>query len=428
MAVDTPAKIAIIGAGPIGIEAALYARVLGYDVAVYECGSQISDAVGRWGHVKMFTPFGMNRSPLGISALRAQEEGYSPPADEALLTGNEWVQRYLLPLSQTDLLADHLRLRTRVLRIGKGEIHKDEMPGHEDRGDWPFRLLVRGPDGVERLDEADVVIDATGVFTAPPKWCGYGGIPAIGEMPLREQGEIEYRLPDVLGKDRSRYAGKHTLLIGAGYSAATNAVSLAHLIREAPGTRVTWITRREGPVAAGGPIATVPGDRLPERERLAREANALASDASSGITYRPENVVEAIEAIGSGESQSFQVLLAGPQEGKHSFDRIIANVGFTPDRSLCEELQVHECYASFGPMKLAAALLGSPSADCLDQKTCGPKTLLCPEPNFYILGAKSYGRKSNFLLSAGLEQIREVFTIIGDRETLDLYANTKLTE
>lgn len=423
MAVDTPAKIAILGAGPIGLEAALYARVLGYDVVVYEAGSQVAEAVCQWGHVRMFTPFGMNRSPLGLTALLAQDESYSAPGDDELLTGREWVERYLAPLSQTDLLADQLRLNTRVQKIGKGEIHKDELPGHEDRGDWPFRLLVRGPDAVERLDEADVVIDATGVFVSQPKWCGYGGIPAASEIGLRERGAIEHRLPEILGKDRSRYAGKHTLLIGAGYSAATNAVALAQLLREAPGTRVTWITRREGPAATGGPMTLIFGDRLPERERLAREANTLAGDANSGISYWPGNVVEAMEEIGSGELPSFQVSLAGPREGKHTFDRIIANVGFTPDRSLYEELQVHECYASFGPMKLAVALSGTASADCLDQKTCGPTTLLNPEPNFYILGAKSYGRKSNFLLSVGLQQIREVFTIIGDRETLDLYAS-----
>ncbi len=43
-------------------------------------------------------------------------------------------------------------------------------------------------------------------------------------------------------------------------------------------------------------------------------------------------------------------------------DRVIANVGYTPDTSLYRELQVHECYASLGPMKLAAALLGQTTA------------------------------------------------------------------
>ena len=42
-----------------------------------------------------------------------------------------------------------------------------------------------------------------------------------------------------------------------------------------------------------------------------------------------------------------------------------------------------------------------------------------------MLGAKSYGRDSRFLIARGLQQIRAVFTIIGDREGLDLYATMK---
>ena len=51
----------------------------------------------------------------------------------------------------------------------------------------------------------------------------------------------------------------------------------------------------------------------------------------------------------------------------------------------------------------------------------GPATLRNPEPNFYILGAKSYGRNSNFLLRTGFEQVREVFTLITGKADLDLY-------
>ncbi len=72
-------------------------------------------------------------------------------------------------------------------------------------------------------------------------------------------------------------------------------------------------------------------------------------------------------------------------------------------------------------MKLAAALLSSDTTDCLDQESAGPQTLLNPEPGFFILGSKSYGRNSSFLLTTGLEQIRDVFTIIAEREDLDLY-------
>ena len=45
-----------------------------------------------------------------------------------------------------------------------------------------------------------------------------------------------------------------------------------------------------------------------------------------------------------------------------------------------------------------------------------------PEPDFYVLGAKSYGRNPDFLIRVGLEQIRDVFTLIENRPELDLYA------
>src|SRR5213593_4367048 len=121
MAIDTPARLAILGAGPIGLEAALYARFLGYEVVVYERG-EIAASVREWGHVRMFTPFGMNHTTLGLAAIRAHDESYGPPADDALLTGSEWVERYLLPLAGTDLLSDHLRLNTVVVAVGKEEL------------------------------------------------------------------------------------------------------------------------------------------------------------------------------------------------------------------------------------------------------------------------------------------------------------------
>ena len=96
-------------------------------------------------------------------------------------------------------------------------------------------------------------------------------------------------------------------------------------------------------------------------------------------------------------------------------DRVVANVGFRPDASLYQELQVHQCYASEGPMKLAAALLssaGAGSSDCLAQVSPGPGTLVNPEPGFFIVGMKSYGRGSKFLLRVGHEQVAMVHGLL----------------
>ncbi len=72
-------------------------------------------------------------------------------------------------------------------------------------------------------------------------------------------------------------------------------------------------------------------------------------------------------------------------------------------------------------MKLAATLLSSGEADCLAQTSSGADALTHPEPAFFILGAKSYGKNVNFLIRLGLEQIRDVFTLIEGDPAVDLY-------
>ena len=408
------ARIAILGAGPIGLEAALYARYLGYKVQLFERGSSAAANILAWDHVRLFTPFGMNASPLGVAALQAQDASWRCPESEDFLTGLEFFHRYLSPLAASDLIAGVLHCETEVVAIGREGWLKSEGVGDSQRGDAPFSLLLRHSDGSESTATADVVLDCTGTF-GNHNWIGQGGIPAPGETTAAEQ--IEYGLPDVLGDDQQRYAGKHTLVVGTGYSAATALTELVKSPDES--TRITWITR-------GGddaPIKRIPGDPLAARDELARQANTLAAGETASVEHYAATTLRAIDY--RRETDDFEVELLGQHQGKFSFDRIIANVGYRPDNRIYSELQVHECYASSGPMKLAAQLLsktGDGPTDCLDQTSCGPASLRNPEPNFYILGSKSYGRGSQFLLSIGLEQIRDVFTMIGEREDLDLYA------
>src|SRR5207249_2020148 len=115
--------------------------------------------------------------------------------------------------------------------------------------------------------------------------------------------------------------------------------------------------------------------------------------------------------------KGFQVKArAGTKEMTWNPDRVVANIGYTPDTALYRELQVQDCYATLGPAKLAAALAASKGDDCLKQISHGAESLRNREPNFYILGAKSYGRNANFLLNLGFEQVREVFRLI-EKET-----------
>lgn len=418
MAVDTPARIVILGAGPIGLEAALYARFLGYDVEVLERG-EVAAHVRRWGHVRMSSPFGMNRSTLGLAALRAQDESRVPPPEEAYLTGAEWVRDYLQPLAETDLLADHIRTHTTVLAVSRAEYLKGEWVGDERREDAGFRILTRDRNGVEAEVWAEVVLDTTGVF-GEPNWMGPGGAPALGEIGLRN--ELVYDLPDVIGTNRRRYAGRHTLVVGSGLSAATTVLALVQLAAEEPATRVTWVTRPRHGVERTGPVAEDRLNGLPERRKLVESANQLLSNPPRSFTHRWAAAVASLSRHQAGYHVYLTQEEGMPAEEAGIFDEVIANVGYRPDIHLYDELQVPACYLTQRPARPS-------TEESVRAATSWPDLSLTalrnPEPDFYVLGAKSFGRKSDFLVSDGLQQIQILFTLIGDRPDLNLYEYAK---
>jgi thioredoxin reductase len=405
-------RIAVLGAGPVGLETALYARRLGLPVTVYERG-KVGEHVRRWGHVRLFSPFGMNSTTLGRAAILAGQSRHEFPGESDCITGREHMTAYLEPLARTSLLDGCLRLETQILQLGRAGLGKEEDPGSPRRGQQPFRLLIREGKNRERVEEADVLLDCTGTFSQH-RWLGDGGIPAVGE--IAAEGQIAYGLEDVLGERRGHYAGKTTVVIGSGYSAATTVCNLATLAEQDAATWVVWLAR----TTRSQPIRRVANDPLKERDRLAARANTLATRTDGNVEFHNQTVVEAVEFLGPDKGFRITAQSAG-RSRTWDADRVVANIGYTPDRSLYRELQVHECYASEGPIKLAAALLQHGGADCLTQPATGAEALRSPEPNFYILGAKSYGRNSNFLLRSGFEQVRDVFTLLTGKPDLDLY-------
>src|SRR5262249_6079802 len=153
---------------------------------------------------------------------------------------------------------------------------KEEMPPHPGRAAHPFRLLLRGGDGKERVEEADVVLDCTGTY-GNPRHLGDGGVPAVGELALR--GHIAWGVEDVLGEKRDHYAGRTVLVVGAGHSAATTVCNLAALAEKHPETWTIWLARGAG----SQPLRRQVNDPLPERDALCGRANRLATRGEGNI-------------------------------------------------------------------------------------------------------------------------------------------------
>src|SRR5690242_16514866 len=93
-------RIAVLGAGPVGLEAALYGASLGCEVTLFEAGT-VGENYERWGHVTLFSPWRMNHTPLGLQAIAATATPGRAPGPEDLLTGREHRRLYLEPLSRS---------------------------------------------------------------------------------------------------------------------------------------------------------------------------------------------------------------------------------------------------------------------------------------------------------------------------------------
>lgn len=391
MSTEPAPRVVIIGAGPIGLEAALRLSASGFETVVHERDT-VAANVKRWGHVELFSPFVMNSSRAGREAVGADR-----PDDEALLSGEAFATRYLQPLARSVARQAVIHEHSAVVSISREATWKHHLVGRRSEVSDRFLLLIEGAGG-ESVERADVVLDCSGTWgTHNP--IGAGGICCPGERRVMEVGD--YEIPETGGDGAERFAGRHTLVVGSGHSAATAVVALAGLA-ESAATRVSWITRGQRAI----PLEVAAEDPLPVRAALVTAANRLATDDDSVVEWLPGALVLGIDG-GPGQ---LSVAVDDPRRGREviAADVVLGLTGCRPDRSLYGELQVHECFATGGLMRLAAELLGETSEDCLKQSVAEIETLQSPEPNFFILGSKSYGRDSRFLIQVGLEQVELV--------------------
>jgi hypothetical protein len=190
-----------------------------------------------------------------------------------LPTGRDLVQRYLAPLAATPELAGRIRTGTRVVAVTRQGVDKTRTIGRDGR---PYLVRVLTADGVTDIPAA-AVIDASGTWGRPNP-LGVAGLPAVGET--ESAPWLAGPLPDVLGRDRQRFAGRRVLVVGMGHSAA-NTLLAVRLQRQEPATRLrrchagrSTAAAAAQPTAAGGGRASLgPVDRPgPVTARRPRDA------------------------------------------------------------------------------------------------------------------------------------------------------------
>jgi len=396
--------VAVLGAGPVGLAAAAHLVARGLTPLVFEAGPAPGASLASYRHVRLFSPWQYDVDKAARHLL--ERHGWTAPAGDVLPTAGELLDDYLAPLAATPEIAPHLLFGHRVTAITRAGFDKVKTKGRERA---PFVIRADTPDG-PRQYLAGAVIDATGTWSQPNP-LGADGIPALGEAALAAR--IDYGMPDVLGAARARFAGKRILVVGAGHSAAGTLLALARLAQDDPATRIVWATRasRLDRVFGGGAA-----DGLPARGELGLRLKALRD--AGGLALRQDFRIQALEEI-DGQLRVTGAPVDGTVPVIDGIDRIVCAAGARPDLGLSRELRVrHDPWLE--STDALAPLIDPNEHSCGTVRPHGHRELAHPEPGYYVVGAKSYGRAPNFLLATGYEQVRSVVAALaGDLAAAD---------
>lgn len=379
----------------MGFETALRAFDRGFEVTMLEAG-RVGENLRQWQHVRFFSPFGMNISLRVRQALA----GNALPADDAILTGGEFIETVLEPLARLSEFEGRIYCGQRVVSIARAGLGKMGLPNHPLRTERPFRILTEDAEGQEKIWESDLVFDASGVY-GQPNWAGAAGMPALGER--RNSERIVRHLRDFDRGEFKRYAGKRVLLIGHGHSAAHAILALNNISQQAPATQVVWAVRTD----RTKPILEVPDDPLPERAKIAYAANEIAQKPAPTIRVLRRASLEALLDAGSCLRAKLKVWRNTEEV---EIDEMIALTGYRPNLEMLRELSAEFSGVSEGVNGLYRALTNV--TDCLARIEVKPQALQTGEPNFFVVGIKSYGRNPGFLLQSGVDQLEAIFSVV----------------
>lgn len=342
---------------------------------IFEKGSQIASSMREWGHVSLFTTWEESMDVV-VKKLLANNN-IELPVENTCPTGGEFVKRYLKPLTNIDVIKRNLFTNTEVQSI--------TAQNETDEAQFRIEYVQRN---TPKMVESKVVIDASG---------SWGNFNSITDQDFINS-KIYYGIPSI-GYISKNYQNKNLAVIGNGHSAMNSILA----IQQNSNSKIDWIIRSE---KAKFGLSKV-GGRSSELEQ------SIAALIDSGSIRLINNFdTDKIEV-----SQSSKYLLSSVNKlNSGPYDYVIANTGAIPNYQILKNINLDLDSKFQTASKLANQI--DPKLHSCDTVSYTFADTIITHQNYYVVGMKSFGKASNFLLSSGYKILDEMIDYLFEKENL----------
>lgn len=363
----------VIGAGPIGLAAAVHLTERGVAPLVLEAGANAGSNIQSWGHVQLFTPWALNLDEL--AARRLASSGWEYPELMDIPTGHEFCRDYLIPLSQLPGLKEKIQYGIKVIRVS----YQDNI----------FHVHTSGGG----LVRARALLDCSGTYA------NKRSLPLFSAHEAND-ARIFSSIPDFAdpGTVAALLAGT-VAVVGGGHSALSSVYGLLLLRELKPEVRVLWL------------LNTHTKETVVEKEKTYFKdvPDGYVIDALQALDHAVQNdLVEVVTEFRLTEIAGGQsgVILTSANGQTVCAGSAIINIGFHPD------YKIYDCVEEpVNPLSCVEGIYENikPSENtCLTVKEQEIPELLQKTKGHFVLGQKSYGTASTFLLKTGYGQVHVV--------------------
>jgi hypothetical protein len=375
--VESPATIAIIGGGPVGIEAGIYARFLGYFVSIIE-QHRIGHRMLDWHDRPLAVNVEQCTTTLGHAAILAQYPEYQQRPPDHRYTGRSYAEEYLIPLAKNDLLFDGIHFLSPVTSVSRVRTHVSDAIVEQERCNDEFRLLVEGRHRGHWIARADIVMDCRGA-SQTRSGMGPGGGHAIGERELMDS--FVKHTPLDRKFELKQIAGKRICLVGLSIRACQFATEFCDLYGDRTDMKLFWIVRT---------------DHRHDSQAVVQALEHLREKGSDNVI-----VLESlgVEQVLRNEAGIYSLRLLSDDDSSVDIEcDAVASFTQCRETSLSHELKTQR--------------MVDPAQEC---------SFITQEPGYYILSGGCIEQGAGVGLSKAFDDIRRLFAMISGREDLNLY-------